>query len=130
VQAAGWALLVAATFMLSHTELFGLAQVGAHVRGQDIPTPTFREPLMYRYVRHPIQLGVLIAFWAVPDLSLGHLLLNAAITGYIVVALKFFEERDLVKQFGATYTDYQSRVGMLLPKLPLRSGRRPMPAAK
>jgi protein-S-isoprenylcysteine O-methyltransferase Ste14 len=121
LQAAGWTLLVAATFMLSHTELFGLSQVLAHAKDAPLPAPRFREPGLYRFVRHPIQLGVLISFWATPDLSMGHLILNAAITGYIVVALRFFEEPDLVRQFGDTYRDYQDRVGMLLPRLRRRA---------
>jgi protein-S-isoprenylcysteine O-methyltransferase Ste14 len=123
LQVGGWTLLVAATFMLNHFELFGLSQVSANARGQQVPTPVFREPLMYRFVRHPIQLGVLIAFWANPDMSQGLLLLNVSITGYILVALRFFEEPYLVAEFGKRYTEYQSRVGMLLPRL-RRTGRR------
>ena len=117
LQAGGWTLLVAATFMLNHFELFGLTQVVAHARGQEAPLPFFREPGLYRFVRHPIQLGVLISFWANPDMSMGLLLLNVAISGYILVALRFFEEPALVREFGSRYIEYQNRVGMLLPRL-------------
>ena len=130
VQAAGWGLLVAATFMLSHGELFGISQVAAYLRGTPLPPVVFKEPALYRFVRHPIQLGVLISFWATPDMSVGHLLLNVAISGYIYVALKFFEERDLVRQFGSTYTRYQRRVGMLFPRFGGRDEASAAPALK
>jgi protein-S-isoprenylcysteine O-methyltransferase Ste14 len=116
LQGFGWLFLIAATFMLSHTELFGLQQVWDHAQGNRVAAPYFRSPGLYRFVRHPIQLGVLIIFWATPDMSVGRLILCGAITGYIIVALRFFEEPDLIREFGDTYRDYRKRVGMLLPK--------------
>ena len=117
LQVLGWAWLIASTFMLSHGELFGLQQVHAWGRGEQ-PTPMrFRMPGFYRIVRHPIQVGVLVTFWATPHMSQGRLLLCIGITGYIVVALKCFEERDLVRTFGSTYRAYQRKVGMLFPRL-------------
>ena len=118
LQALGWTWLVASTFMLDHTELFGLKQVWANFKRRALPTMRFRTPGFYRVVRHPIQLGVLVSFWATPDMSVGHLLLCGAISGYILIALSELEERDLVREFGAQYRNYQARVGMLLPKLP------------
>ncbi|MDF1700104.1 MAG: isoprenylcysteine carboxylmethyltransferase family protein [Planctomycetota bacterium] len=116
LQGLGWTVLVAATFMLSHWELFGLAQVWAHVRGRSVPGPTFRMPGFYRHVRHPIQLGVLLGIWITPDMSAGRLLFCVAMTMYILAALVFLEEPDLVREFGDTYRRYRHRAGMLLPK--------------
>ncbi|MDQ2702063.1 MAG: isoprenylcysteine carboxylmethyltransferase family protein [Pseudomonadota bacterium] len=129
LSASGWLLVVASTFLINHFDLFGLRQVWFHARGRqpDLETP-FVTRAFYRIVRHPLMLGFLVAFWATPTMSLGHLLFAVATTGYILVAVKFLEERDLVAIYGDTYRDYQRRVPMLVPKVlpsgPRRAGTR------
>ena len=110
----GWVVLVASTFLLSHFELFGLSQVFARLFGKQLSDAKFRAPLLYRHVRHPIYLGVLLAVWATPAMTVGHLLFSAVITGYILIGIQL-EEHDLIQQFGDQYRRYRQHAAMLVP---------------
>jgi len=110
----GWAVLLLATFLINHFELFGLRQVFSRLLGREIPEAEFRTPFLYRYVRHPIYLGFVLGLWATPVMTAGHLMFAIGGTGYILVGI-WFEERDLVAQFGERYHRYREQVGMLIP---------------
>ena len=116
----GFLIVLLATFMIDHFELFGLSRVWNTFRGRGARELEFRTPLFYRAVRHPIYLGFIIAFWATPIMTLGHLVFAAATTGYVLIAIQL-EERDLIRRYGDVYRDYRRRVWMLVPLPKMRS---------
>jgi protein-S-isoprenylcysteine O-methyltransferase Ste14 len=123
VSWSGWGLLLLSTFFISHFHLFGLSQGFARLLGNKLPEPEFVAPFLYRWLRHPLYAGFIIAFWATPRMSLGHLFFAVATTGYIFVGI-WLEERDLVAYFGDRYRQYRATVGMLVPKIRLASARK------
>jgi methanethiol S-methyltransferase len=116
----GWTILFIATWLISHFELFGLAQAWRHFRGTEAPAQPFRTPFLYRWVRHPIYSGFLLAFWATPHMTYGHLLLAIGFSIYIFIGIAH-EERDLVAHFGDEYSDYRKRVGSVVPGIGRRA---------
>jgi protein-S-isoprenylcysteine O-methyltransferase Ste14 len=116
---AGWLTVLLSTFLINHFELFGLQQAWFHVRRQETAKPELRHPLFYRWVAHPLYSGFFLAFWAAPQMTVGHLLLAIGVSVYMLIAIRY-EERDLTSLFGDDYRRYRSGVGMLVP----RFGRR------
>ena len=111
----GWLIVLLSTFMINHFELFGLAQIFDNLKNKKTPNPKFQTNYLYKLVRHPIMLGFLIAFWATPTMTAGHLLFTLVTTIYIFVAVKYLEEKDLRKFIGKEYETYQNEVPMILP---------------
>ena len=113
--AAGWVVAISSTFLISHFDLFGLRQAWLHARHIGYSPPPFTERGLYRRIRHPLMTGFLIIFWAAPTMTAGHVLFAATATGYILAGIAF-EERDLIRSLGETYTAYRARVPALIPR--------------
>ncbi len=107
-------LLLVASFLINHFELFGLQQVYLHATGAAARPVAFKSPGLYKLVRHPIYVGFLIFAWVTPVMTVGHLLFAMGSFIYVLIGMRF-EERDLVNEFGDTYTQYQDRVPSLVP---------------
>lgn len=114
VYGLGWVIVVGSTFIIDHFDLFGLRHTYLYFAGREYSSPRFTQRMLYRYVRHPIMLGFLVAFWATPTMTVGHLVFSLATTGYILIAIQL-EERDLQRHLGEEYEQYRQEVSMLLP---------------
>ena len=111
----GWLIVFLSTFMINHFHLFGLDQVYNNFKSKPPTGLNFNETFFYKFVRHPIMTGFIIAFWATPSMTAGHLLFAVVTTLYIIIAVKYFEERDLKNEIGEAYKSYQKRVPMFFP---------------
>jgi protein-S-isoprenylcysteine O-methyltransferase Ste14 len=116
VFAMGWLVVVLASLLINHFDLFGVRQVWLHFRGKPYTALAFRTPGAYRHIRHPLYVGWLMAFWATPDMTLAHLLMAAGLTAYILIAIPY-EERDLEAHLGKPYVEYRNRTPLFVPRL-------------
>lgn len=112
--ALGWILLLLSTFLINHFELTGLQQIYTYLRKKPMEHPKFQTPLLYRIVRHPMMIGIIVAIWATPHMTAGHLMFSVLMTTYILIGI-YFEERDLIKNFGDKYITYRNSVPKIIP---------------
>jgi protein-S-isoprenylcysteine O-methyltransferase Ste14 len=117
IAAAGWGLVLYSTMLIDHLDLFGLRQVWLFYLGRKYTPVEFRESVIYRWLRHPLMLGFVIAFWATPDMTVGHLLFAVVTTAYILFGIQI-EEKTLLALHGDDYREYRKRVSMIVPRPP------------
>lgn len=125
----GWAVVLISTFLINHFDLFGLRQVYRHAKGIAPQKVTFRTPVFYKFMRHPLYFGFLLAFWAAPIITLGHLIFSLGMSIYIMIGI-YHEEKDLIALYGETYLDYRKSTPKLLPFFKWRTGQEPLPPTK
>ena len=111
----GWLIVFLSTFMINHFQLFGLKQIFDNLKNRQTDDPKFQVNYLYKFIRHPIMLGFIIAFWATPLMTVGHLMFAITTTLYILIAVKFWEEKDLRDSIGEEYEEYQKKVPMIVP---------------
>ncbi|MEL7835110.1 methanethiol S-methyltransferase [Fodinibius sp. Rm-B-1B1-1] len=115
----GWLIVFLSTWMIDHFNLFGLKQVWNYLRDREQSPPQFMEPGLYKYVRHPLMLGFLIAFWSIPKMTVGHVVFSVGMTLYILIGV-YYEERAMARQFGDKYENYRKRVPKFFPGLKIQ----------
>jgi protein-S-isoprenylcysteine O-methyltransferase Ste14 len=124
LMATGFFIVLIATLLINHFDLFGMRQVWLFLRGREYTPLRFKTPLFYKYVRHPLYVGWLMAFWAAPTMTVAHFVFAVMTTAYILVAIQF-EERDLITIHGKDYVRYRREVPMLIPRVPSTEGSGP-----
>jgi len=112
----GWILVFVATFLTDHFDLFGLRQTWLYFVKKTYTRVTFAEKLVYRWIRHPMMLGIITAFWAIPTMTVGHLVFSIGMSVYVFIGVHF-EEKGLAKSLGQDYVNYQKRTSKMIPKV-------------
>jgi methanethiol S-methyltransferase len=110
----GWTILFVTTFLISHFDLFGLRQTYLELTKKTYKPLDFKVIAFYKYVRHPLYVGIILGLWATPRMTVTHFVLAILLTAYIIIGV-IFEEKDLMKEFGEQYQAYRKKTPMLIP---------------